>query len=119
MTPEWSFLEELNLTELAAMAASQDTNSHRGLSREVLYSVIMGEHPPLPPFRMDLWRQAIFLFVDAHWNQVSPLLSCPMKSRQPYACFQCGDVQVAECVSQNRGIIMDARNLIRAKEKSK
>lgn len=118
MSDGWAFLGELNMTELATMAAAQNVHAHRGVPREVLISIVQGESHELRPRQMDLWRDAIFAFVDTHWTQLSPLLSCPMKARQPHACFQCTDVQVSECVVQNHRILLDARNLVRKKREN-
>ena len=117
MSDDWSFLDGLNLTELTEMASSQNVNAHRGLPREVLVSVVKGEAVNLPPRQIDVWRQSIFTFVDTHWQQLSPLLSCPMKMRQPHACVHCPDMQVAECVVLNHGTIVAALNLAKRKKK--
>jgi hypothetical protein len=99
---DFSFLDELNLSELVEIARAGSPNAHRSLGREALIAIIVGaDNEPLPTRNIDVWRKTIFAFVDAHWKQVEPLLSCPMKTRQPHACFQCTDVQVAECVLVN------------------
>ena len=102
MSEDWSFLDDLNMTELVVMAGQSNPNVHRGLPRATLYSVIRGEDVELPEKNIDIWRHSIFAFVDSHWKQVNPLLSCPMKTRSPTACFQCPDIQVAECVVESR-----------------
>ena len=114
---EWAFLDELNISELTEMACSQNVNAHRGLPREVLIAVIKGEEVDLPPRQIDVWRHSIYTFVDMHWQQLSPLLSCPMKTRQPHACFHCPDMQVAECVVLNHGTILAATTLARKRKK--
>lgn len=106
MSEDWSFLDDLNMTELVAMAGQSSPNVHRGLSREVLCGIIMGENVDLPMTNIDMWRHSIFRFVDTHWKQVNPLLSCPMKTRSPTACFQCPDVQVAECVVESKETLL-------------
>lgn len=110
---DFGFLDELNMSELVALAWAENPNAHRGLGRETLVAIIVGDNIDLPSRRIDVWRKTIFAFVDAHWRQVAPLLSCPMKSRQPHACFQCPDVQVAECVLVNHKSLV----LIRKKKK--
>lgn len=94
-------LDDLNLTELLDLARQENQNAHRGLGRDVLTALAVGEHIDLPPRRIDTYRDDIFLWVDAHWKQVAPLISCPLKTRSPRACHTCTDVQVAECVTKN------------------
>lgn len=106
---DWSFLDDMNTTELVAMASQSNLHVHRGLSRAVLYSIIQGEAVELPESNIDLWRHTIFDFVDSHWKQVNPLLSCPMKTRSPTACFQCPDIQVAECVVESHVTLTQVR----------
>lgn len=103
---DWSFLDEMNMTELVRMARESNANVHRSIPREILYEIIMGEEVALPQPNMDTWRHTIFSFVDSHWKQVNPLLSCPMKTRSPTACFQCPDIQVAECVVESRETLL-------------
>lgn len=98
---EWEFLDELNVSELVAMAWAMNPGAHRALPRETLYSIIQGEDIILPERHIDIWRATIFTFCDEHWMQVKPFLSCPMKSRKPHACFNCPDIQVAECTLVN------------------
>jgi len=105
---DFGFLDELNLSELVALAWAENPNAHRSLGREALVAIIVGDNQELPARRIDTWRRTIFAFVDAHWRQVAPLLSCPMKSRQPHACFQCPDVQVAECVLVNHQTLINS-----------
>lgn len=98
---EWDYLDELNLSELVQMAWLMNPGAHRGLPRPTLYAIIRGEDIPLPERNIDIWRHTIFKFVDINWARVNPLLSCPMKSRKPHACFNCPDIQVAECTLVN------------------
>lgn len=108
MADEWSFLDELNASELALMAWYMNPGAHRGLPRDVLCTIIRGEEVSLPERNIDIWRGTIFKFCDSHWDQVAPLISCPMKSRQRHACFSCPDVQVAECTLDNhRQLVLD------------
>ena len=43
--------------------------------------------------------------VDRYWSQVESLLGCPLKTREPRACFGCTDIQVAECTILNKKLI--------------
>ena len=95
-------LDELNLSELAQLAQSMDPRAHRDLPREVLVAIANGEEYDLPDRSVDDYRDRVYLFVDQNWEQLSPLISCPLKTRAPRSCFTCVDLQVAECVTQNR-----------------
>lgn len=106
---DWSFLDDLNMTELTLMAFQSNSNVHRSLPREMLCRIIKGEEIELPARLIDGWRHAIFAFADANWRQVSPFASCPLKARHPEACFQCLDVQVAECATVNHSNITQIR----------
>lgn len=100
------FLEELNEcnhTELVQLARWHAPQAHRLLPREKLIELIL--NPPnedLPTRGINQDRHAIYEFVDRHWDQIRPLVSCPMKTRHPRACYQCPDIQVAKCILQNR-----------------
>lgn len=117
MNDPWSFLEGLNMSELTEMAAANNMNAHRGLPRDVLVALVKGTHIDLPTRHIDIWRKTIFAFVDNHWKQCSPLLSCPMKTRSPTACFRCPDIQVAECTLQNHDTLILVRDMHRKKER--
>ena len=110
MAEDWSFLDELNLSELVQMAWLVNPGAHRSLPRDTLYAIIQGEEVWLPERHVDIWRHTIFKFCDMHWQQVNPLLSCPMKSRKPHACFNCPDIQVAECTLVNHETLLQERN---------
>lgn len=116
----WAYLDEMNMSELVVSASSMNPNVHRSLSRDVLIAIIKNEYPgTLPTRHIDRWRETIFRFVDAHWKQCSPLLTCPMKSREPFACFRCLDAQVAECVLTNHTILQQGINLTKKKMERK
>lgn len=94
--------DEVNLSELLLMAQEMNPNAHRGLGREVLARIASGEDMEVPESRTDKLRLKIMTFVDAHFDQVEPLVSaCPAKTRSLRACFQCTDVQVLACASDN------------------
>lgn len=94
-------LDDFNTSELTVLASNLNANVHRGLPREVLVAIIQGEDVELPPRRVDSYRHHIFTYVDKYWDQVEPLISCPLKSRHPRSCFRCSDIQVGECTTQN------------------
>lgn len=104
---EWDFLDELNSSELVRMAWLMHPGAHRSLPRELLCAIIRGEEVDLPERNIDIWRTTIFKFVDVNWARVNPLLSCPMKTRKPGACFNCPDIQVAECTLDNLDTITE------------
>lgn len=98
-------LQGMNQSELVAFAQEANPNAHRGLDYETLVAIISGHPVSVPKRRVDKYRDLIFRFVDKHWKQVEPLLSCPMKTRQPTACYRCTDIQAAECTLLNKSTI--------------
>lgn len=92
-------LDSLNISELLTLAQSIEPNSHRGLPRADLVSIALGnEHEKVPARKVDKIRLQIMQFIDANFLQVEPLVqSCPARTRNLRACFQCTDVQVMDC----------------------
>jgi hypothetical protein len=99
--------DDFNLTELVAIAREVEPEAHRGLGREALIAVIEGKAPPLPQRSINKRRLQITQYVDTYWEQVSSLVSCPAKSRDPWACFGCSDIQAAACIIENKEKIED------------
>lgn len=95
-------LDELSTTELVTIAREVENEAHRGLAREVLIAIIEGEATALPQRTINKKRLRIMQYLDANWEQVSSLVSCPAKTRDPWACFGCTDVQAASCVLDNK-----------------
>lgn len=97
-------LTDLNHSELVVIAQNFAPEAHRGLSRELLISIITDNDTEvaLPVRRINKKRLRIMDYVNEHWNQVSYQISCPAKSQDPHACFACTDVQTAICVLHNR-----------------
>lgn len=92
----------LNTTELVLLARNVDSSAHRGLPRELLLEMLETEESPgLPMRRLDKHRLQIMNHINTYWDQVSALVSCPAKSRDPHACFGCSDVQAACCTLDN------------------
>lgn len=107
-----SILSRMNMTELVELAQETNPEAHRGLSREVLEQIIANppeQGPTLPEKPINKYRLRIMSFVLDHWEQVKPMLTCPAKSGDPRACFQCTDIQVVECVTTNRDNIFPRR----------
>lgn len=96
-------LDDLNDTELVLVAQDVDEQAHRGLGRDALMEIIeAGEAPGLKTRRVNKTRLRIMQYINDHWKQVEPLLSCPASTKDPRACFQCTDVQVVECAVTNQ-----------------
>lgn len=93
-------LPALNATELAVEAARLDPAAHRDDGETVLGAVLNGERLPYERTIHKI-RLRIMAYIIDKWEYVSPLLSCPARSKDPRACFACTDVQVAECVLTN------------------
>lgn len=97
----------LNLTELVAICKEVVPQAHRGLPRELLEAIALGEQAELPVRRIDKVRLRIMQYIDENYDQVEYQLSCPAKSRDPYACFTCSDLLVASCMLENKKISQD------------
>jgi hypothetical protein len=97
VTEHWA--DKINLTELTLMAQEVTPGATRFLGREKLLAIIEdGDVGGVPDSRpVDVTRLRIMKYVDANFDRVKPLLSCPAKTRDPRACFQCLDHQVLEC----------------------
>lgn len=101
-------LDELNTSELLLLAQETNPSAHRGLDRETLYRIALGDEIELPERKVDRVRLTVMQFVDAHWKQVEPLVQgCPAKTRSLRACFQCTDVQAIECAISNPIVFKD------------
>ncbi len=95
-------LEGHNLTELVQLAQAFEPEAHRGLGRELLEAIIRGEQITLPQRSINKKRLKITSYLDENWEQVGSLVSCPARSREPWACFGCSDVQTASCILDNK-----------------
>ncbi len=100
---------ELNQTELAAVARQLSPYAHRVHDRSTLLAIVEGEEDPFDGLTspIDNVRTALYALVDAHWKQVRAFVSCPLRSRKPWSCSACTDVQVAECRSKNLNLLKD------------
>lgn len=101
-------LSELNHTELLTLARELDADVCRSTPKDVLIDILEsapGEEPELEPNPANKRRLRIMEFVIDNQSRLGALLSCPAKSLDKYACFQCLDLQVAECWSTNEHII--------------
>lgn len=50
---------------------------------------------------MDSWRHGLAGFVLDHWTVLQNQILCPLKSKDPRACFGCLDAQVISCLNDN------------------
>ena len=94
--------EVLNQTELVTLARALVVEANHGMSREALIAIVEdGVVPDVPPRLLNKTRLKIMQYIDQNFAQLECLLSCPAKSRDPYSCFQCSDLQVASCTLEN------------------
>jgi len=91
----------LNLTELCMICQATNLEVHRALPRKLLEQIALGKEVTLPERFTTKVRLKIMKYIDEHWDYVEYQLSCPAKSRDPYACFHCSDLQVASCTLEN------------------
>lgn len=62
---------------------------------------------------IDLWRDGLMRFLLDCWTTVEAQLTCPAKSGDPKACYQCVDAQVMFCIVDNEHV----ENLIQLRRK--
>lgn len=93
---------EFNQTELYQTARKAGIVVLPSATKEDLISYLMGEaEPPLVVHELDTWRHGIMGFLLEHWRAVETQLTCPAKTKDPRACFNCLDTQVVACLTQN------------------
>jgi hypothetical protein len=92
-------LAEYNHTELYQLARRSDLPVKPNMSREALIQAVLGEiELSNTPHPLDDWRLAIMRFLIDHRRVVESQLTCPAKSMDPRACFNCVDPQVISCL---------------------
>jgi hypothetical protein len=84
---------------------------HKGLTiapsaskEELMYALVFGTDDLPLELRFnqfDEWRHALAGFVLSRWRQLQNQLTCPLKNKDPLACFSCLDSQVATCIVSN------------------
>ena len=103
MTEDRSFdPSRLNLTELVAICVQLNPEAHRALPRELLEQISLGKEVELPARAVNKMRLKIMTYINENFSQIEYQVNCPAKSRDPYACFTCSDLQVASCTFENR-----------------
>jgi hypothetical protein len=102
-------LDDMNLSELTLLAQEHHPEAHRGLGRKVLVAIALDGSVSLPNRQINKVRLHIMDYIVAHWTQIKPLLSCPARSGEPRACFQCSDVQAVECALTNKDLIFKGK----------
>jgi len=91
-------LKKLNATELQGL--SREAGLETG-SRDpgVLAPGVLGEKE-VPPNPMDKRRLQMMRYILRHWAAVESQLTCPARSGDPRSCFNCTDIQVGLCITQ-------------------
>jgi hypothetical protein len=97
--------EVCNDTELYQLCRKAHIPVVPGTPKEVMIALLLGEKEPDPitegTHPIDSWRHGLAGFVLDHWSVLEPQITCPIKSKDPRACFGCLDTQVVTCVVQN------------------
>lgn len=93
--------KRLNLTELVQLAMQAHPEVHRLLPRALLERIALGEDVELPQYAINKTRLKIMSYINENYSQVEYQINCPARSRDPYACFSCSDLQVACCTLSN------------------
>lgn len=101
-TSSSELFERCNHTELYQMARAAGIYVSPATPKADLIKYINGEAEPPPiPHEVDRWRHGIMSFLLQHWRAVETQLTCPARTKDPRACFNCLDTQVVTCLVQN------------------
>lgn len=93
---------EFNHTELYQMARRAGLAVSPATVKEDLIKYLNGEaEPPPVVHEIDHWRHGIMGFLLEHWRAMETQLTCPARTKDPRACFNCLDTQVVTCLVQN------------------
>jgi hypothetical protein len=92
----------LNDTELYQLCRHAQVQVVPATPREKMIAYLLGEEEPTEEYNpIDSWRIGIMRFVEAYWKKLETQLTCPAKSLDPRACFQCTDTRVIACIVEN------------------
>lgn len=97
-------LEVCNKTELTQLCRQMGLQVDGNLPASTLMQVLLGEADEVES-PVNKWRRMIMCFLLDNWAQVFSQLTCPAKSGDTDACFNCEDAQVAYCIVENRGAL--------------
>jgi hypothetical protein len=91
-----------NHSELYQMARKAGLSVTPACFKEDLIRYLNGEvEPPPVVHEIDQWRHGIMGFLLEHWRAMETQLTCPARTKDPRACFNCLDTQVVACLTQN------------------
>lgn len=102
-SPDYELFARCNFTELFQLCRRLGLPVAPSLSKDKLIALLLGEEESDPEVRnvIDSWRHGLMGFVLDNWNNIRAQLSCPAKTGDPRACFNCVDAQVISCVVDN------------------
>lgn len=99
----YELFDRCNHTELYQFAREAGHNVQPNWDRDSLIRVIIGDvEPPNAEHDIDEWRLALMRFVIDHRTTLESQLTCPAKTMDPRACFNCVDAQVIACLVENK-----------------
>lgn len=106
-SPELDPLElfkRCNDTELYQLARRAGHAVLPNMDRNTLIHILADAVPaPTDPTHViDEWRHALMGFIIDHRQKLESQLTCPAKSMDPLACFNCVDAQVISCLVENK-----------------
>jgi len=105
-SPDSDLFASFNETELYQMARKAGLPVLPSMPKEQFIRLLLGEEEPQAvTHELDRWRHGIMGFLIEHWRVMETQLTCPAKSKDPKACFQCVDAQVVTCLVQNENDI--------------
>jgi hypothetical protein len=92
-----------NHTELYQLCHKVGINVTPDATREQMANLLMGEEPDPVDVEHPIhsWRHGLAGFVLDHWQALRVQVVCPLRSKDPMACFGCPDTRVIACINMN------------------
>lgn len=103
--PDSVNLEDLNHSELVALARWKDLPASRAYSREELIWSLKNLRPIERPDPFDDMRESMSSWLKRWWSALQMQVAkkvCPN-------CFECRDIQILDCYSKNEANIKKSR----------
>lgn len=92
-----------NHTELYQLCQKIGINVTPDMTIEQMAVLLVNEEPDPTDVRHPIhsWRHGLAGFVLDHWKRLQSQIVCPLRSKDPMACFGCPDTQVVTCLIMN------------------
>lgn len=100
--------DDMNHSELVELVRPISHHFSRATPRKELINIVeTGKYLPVSS-NVNATRRRLYVMVDQLWDKVESLVACPLRTREPEACYACTDAQVAECYLFNEELIEES-----------